>query len=62
MVRCMTDHIRAIALRLAAATGHDARTVSAVLEGRGRRSSRLAVERAARELNITLPAGTARAA
>ncbi len=57
------EDIRSASLMLAARARCDVRTAEKALRGgKVLRSVRVAVEAAARELNITLPAGTARAA
>lgn len=54
-----TDERRAAALKIAAHTALDPRTVAAVFDGRSSRSAtRRAVETAARELSIALPSAT----
>lgn len=51
------EDLRAPAHKIAAPTGYDVRTVLACLEGRPvRRSTRAAIEKAASELGIKLPA------
>jgi hypothetical protein len=53
------DDRRATAYRIAAVTGHDPRSILAVLDGRRvLASTRLAVEAAAARLGITLPSTT----